>query len=164
MHILTARVKPGKARAYSLTNPFASSLRLALTGGGHHNSFGVPCDVKGRDRVSVAELDDFARRQWEGVLSYMVGSTGVGLADDGVRLSLGVKELLKIGNLVEVRGRNVNITKEGFAFILQEVNAQVWTILILYLQNAEAVGPSHTISLWQGAQHRFPSVHSTDIQ
>lgn len=95
--------------------------------------------MEDEEEVLIPELDDFARRHWEGVLGYMVGSAGIDLADDGVRLSPGVKTLLEMGQLVIVRGRKVEITQDGFAFILQEVNAQVWTILILYLQNAEAV-------------------------
>lgn len=91
--------------------------------------------------MSVTDLDEFARRQWEGVLGYMVGSTGMNVASEGVTLSQGVKILLASGGLVEARGRTVDITKDGFAFILQEVNAQVWTMLILYLHNAESVGP-----------------------
>ena len=139
LHILTATANPGKPRAYALTNPFAASLRLALTGGGSHNSFGVPYNVSDEDAVSVVDLDEFARRQWEGVLGYMVGSTGMNVESEGVTLSQGVKMLLASGGLVEARGRTVDITKDGFAFILQEVNAQVWTMLILYLQNAESV-------------------------
>ena len=133
---------PGKPRAYALTNPFAASLRLALTGGGNHNSFGVPYRISDDDddAMAVADLDNFARRQWEGVLGYMVGSTGMNIASHGATLSQGVKMLLASGGLVEVRGKTVDITKDGFAFILQEVNAQVWTMLILYLQNAESVG------------------------
>lgn len=69
----------------------------------------------------------------------MVGSTGIDLTEDGVQLSPGVETLLKMGRLVEPRGSRVEITQDGFAFILQEVNAQVWTILILYLQNADTV-------------------------
>ena len=69
----------------------------------------------------------------------MVGSTGIDLADEGVKLSHGVKTLLQLGGLVENKGRGVDITQDGFAFILQEVNAQVWTVLILYLENAEQV-------------------------
>ncbi len=91
--------------------------------------------------MSVTDLDEFARRQWEGVLGYMVGSTGMNVASEGVALSQGVKILLASGGLVEARGKTVDITKDGFAFILQEVNAQVWTMLILYLQNAESVCP-----------------------
>ena len=137
---MTATANPGKPRAYALTNPFAASLRLALTGGGGHKSFGVPLSDLNGGRVTITELDDYARNQWESVLGYMVGSTGVGMAGTGIEPSGGVKTILQWGNLVVVRGRNVEITKDGFAFILQEVNAQVWTILILYLQNAPGVG------------------------
>jgi transcription initiation factor TFIIH subunit 4 len=137
LHILRTIAEPGKPRAYTLTNPFLGSLRLALTGGGNHNSFGVPCNTPDKKPVTIAELDEYARRQWEGVLGYMVGSTGVNLVDNGFQLSDGVKKLLKDGGLVKPRGKKAEITQEGFAFILQEVNAQVWTVLIYYL---EAVG------------------------
>ena len=95
--------------------------------------------------MTITDLDEVARAQWEGVLGYMVGSTGIGLSTSNVQLSQGVKTLLEIGKLVEVRGRTAEITQDGFAFILQEVNAQVWTILILYLQNAEAVRPTNGV-------------------
>lgn len=66
----------------------------------------------------------------------MVGSAdGVTVANSAV--SEGVKKLLKDGGLV--RGKPAKITKEGFAFILQEVNAQVWTMLIYYLEAASNV-------------------------
>ncbi|MCJ1484343.1 RNA polymerase II transcription factor B 52 kDa subunit [Schaereria dolodes] len=137
LHVLTASANPGQPRAYSLTNPFAASLRLALTGGGNHKSFGVPCNTPDKNPISIAELDEFARRQWEGVLGYMVSGTGISLADEGVKLSQGVKALLQFGELVMSRGKKVEITQAGFAFILQEVNAQVWTLLVYYLDNAE---------------------------
>ena len=105
-----------------------------------HKSFGVPSNTSNGDQISVPELDEYARNQWESVLGYMVGSTGMGITGNGVEPSGGVKTILQWGNLVVTRGRAVEITKDGFAFILQEVNAQVWTILILYLQNAPEVG------------------------
>jgi transcription initiation factor TFIIH subunit 4 len=111
-----------------------------LTGGGGHNSFGVPTNVAEDDVITIPELDEFARKQWEGVLGYMVGSsTGVDLSNSGVELSPGVQHLLRGGGLVDIKGRRVEITQDGFAFLLQEVNAQVWTMLILYLQAAEKV-------------------------
>ena len=142
--MLTAATNPGQPRTYALTNPFAASLRQALTGGGNHKSFGVPCNTPDKDPVSVPQLDEFARRQWEGVLGYMVGGAGLSIVDEGVRLSHGVKQLLQVGGLVKVRGKKVDITQEGFAFILQEVNAQVWTVLVYYLDNAEQVGYGHS--------------------
>ena len=69
----------------------------------------------------------------------MVGSTAEGgLNTSGIKKDSGVATLLKLGGLVTAKAK-VEITKDGFAFILQEVNAQVWTILILYLQNAQSV-------------------------
>ncbi|KAI9850228.1 MAG: RNA polymerase II transcription factor B 52 kDa subunit, partial [Pleopsidium flavum] len=143
LHVFSTIANPGQPRAYALTNPFAASLRLALTGGGNHKSFGVPCDTPDPDAITSSELDNFARRQWESVLGYMVGSTGIDLYDEGIKLSVGVKKLLQLGGLVEIKGRRVEITQDGFAFILQEVNAQVWTVLVLYLENAETVRANH---------------------
>ncbi|KAL8801283.1 MAG: hypothetical protein Q9182_004548 [Xanthomendoza sp. 2 TL-2023] len=137
LQILKRTAEPNQPRSFVLTNPFAASLRHALTGGGNHKSFGVPANTKLQDQVTIPQLDDFARRQWEGVLGYMVGSTGIGLNDEGANLSPAVKHLLQYGGLILVRGRSVDITRDGFAFVLQEVNAQVWTILVLYLEKAE---------------------------
>ena len=73
----------------------------------------------------------------------MVGSTGVGGQGDKRGPSHGVKKLLEIGGLVEMKGKRPEITQAGFAFLLQEVNAQVWTLLVFYLENAENVGSKH---------------------
>ena len=138
-----------------------------MTGGGNHNSFGVPCNTPDKNPISVAELDEYARRQWEGVLGYMVGSAGANLIDEGVRLSDGVKKLLKDGGLVKQRLSKAEITQEGFAFILQEVNAQVWTVLIYYLDAAEEVNqmsPSWNISLPMAALILFQmNMDSVDV-
>ncbi|KAI9844791.1 MAG: RNA polymerase II transcription factor B 52 kDa subunit [Thelocarpon superellum] len=137
LHILAVASESGQPQALKLTNAFATSLRLALTGGGNHQSFGVPCDAPDKHHVDVNYLDSFARSQWEGILHYMVGS--IGLSGGGEGPSQGVTKLLELGGLVEIRSRSVEITKEGFSFLLQEVNAQVWTLLIFYLENAEAL-------------------------
>lgn len=156
LHILAATADPGKPRAYTLTNPFAASLRLALTGGGSHKSFGVPSSNAAQDKVTIADLDNHARNQWEAVLGYMVGSTmNGGIAASGAKLGPGVAHLLKLGGLVDGKA-TVEITQDGFAFILQEVNAQVWTILILYLQNAESVRikrPHHSSDIIVSSYH-----------
>ncbi len=136
-HVVSVVANPGKPRAYKLTNTFATSLRLALTGGGTHRSFGVPCIDLNEEKVTIPTLDEFARKQWEGVLSYMVGSTGVNLSNRRVQLSEGVTALLRGGNLVTKRGGHDEITQNGFAFLLEDVNTQVWAILMLYLAVAE---------------------------
>jgi len=116
----------------NLTNPFGSSLRLALTGGGRHRSFGVICTKPDSHRVTIEALDVFARQQWEGILHYVVG-------DSITEPSKGVKDLLESGRFVQRAGSSRQTTKDGFSFLLQEVNAQVWKILVLYLHNASSV-------------------------
>ncbi|KAH8690941.1 putative TFIIH and nucleotide excision repair factor 3 complexes subunit [Talaromyces proteolyticus] len=138
LHILKMTMTSNQVRAYMVTNPFASSLRQALTGAENTQSFGVPCATPDAEPVTIADLDDYARRQWEGVLGYMVGTSGFG-ASDAVNLSRGVKQLLQVGHLVEIHHGRADITQDGFAFVLQDVNTQVWQILILYVESAEAL-------------------------
>ena len=124
-----------------MTKNFKSALQLALTGGGDHQSFGVPSSdvIEG---VDLYFLDEYARDQWEGILHYVVNSVGDGMRQDGQGPTVAVKDLLEAGKLV-TRGRhNGGITQAGFSFLLQEVNAQVWTLLLLWIKNAEKVGLS----------------------
>ena len=139
LHILSINSEPGQAQTLTLTDPFAQSLRLALTGGGNHHSFGIPCKTSDEHHVSVGFLDAFARSQWESILHYMVGSTGFKGQAGARGPSHSVKKLLQTGGLVELKGSRPEITQAGFAFLLQEVNAQVWTLLVFYLENAENV-------------------------
>lgn len=121
--------------AYKLSDGFAKSLRMALTGGGQHRSFGVPCSTPDEKAVGVEFLDAFARKQWEGILYYVVGSANTGLGGQ-VEISAGTKQLLQNGEFVSVVGKHARITQAGFTFLLQEVNAQIWTLLIVYLELA----------------------------
>lgn len=119
--------------AYKLADTFTKSLRLALTGGGNHRSFGVPCSTPDDKPVNVEYLDIFARQQWEAILYYVVGSANAVLGSS-VDISAGTKQLLEKGEFVAVRNRTPVITQSGFTFLLQEINAQIWTLLIVYLE------------------------------
>ena len=105
-------------------------------------SFGVPYkDPEEDEPVAVEDLDDYARQQWENVLGYMVGNPGKVAGKKGMEPGASVTNLLNRGELVNIRGGKVQITKEGFAFLLQDVNAQVWQILMLYIEASEEVSP-----------------------
>jgi transcription initiation factor TFIIH subunit 4 len=125
----------------ALTDNFSSSLRLALTGGGDHQSFGVPSSDQATGGVDIKFLDEYARAQWEGILHYVVNSVGAAMHQEGQGPTVAVKQLLEAGNLV-TKGRHSGggITQAGFSFLLQEANAQVWTLLLLWIENAEKMG------------------------
>ena len=146
LHIVQITL-PGKDRPQEmhLTTNFKNSLRLALEGGGTHGSFGVPSELPVDPTIDTAYLDRYARKKWEDILHYVVnsvsdaGSGGAGGAGGGGPKA-SVKELLMAGRLVERRVETkggIGITQAGFTFLLQEANAQVWTLLLLWLESAE---------------------------
>lgn len=114
---------------------FKTSLRLALTGGGTHNSFGVPSTLAVPMEIDIVFLDRYARRKWEDILHFIVSSVGYKSVGENSGPNKGVKELLIAGRLVDRRPNGtVGITQTGFTFLLQEANAQVWTLLLLWLE------------------------------
>lgn len=146
LHIMQI-TPPGreKPQEMSLTTNFKNSLRLALEGGGSHNSFGVPSQIPVDPSIDIAFLDRYARRKWEDILHFVVNSVGLAATPDvssnGPKAS--VKDLLLAGRLVDRRAGHtggVAITQAGFTFLLQEANAQVWTLLLLWLEAANATG------------------------
>jgi transcription initiation factor TFIIH subunit 4 len=132
------------SKTYTLTENFARSLRHALSGGGNAKSFGEIALLPSNPAITVDDLDQFARNQWEGILGYMVGNSAIPLESSStiVEPSPGVIELLKAGHLIELTGtsrlgHSAKITKDGFAFVLQDINTQVWSLLFLYVDHAE---------------------------
>lgn len=50
----------------ALNKNFQKSVKRALTGGGSHNSFGVPIDPSTQSQtVDIDFLDDYANASWE---------------------------------------------------------------------------------------------------
>ncbi|KAI8674713.1 RNA polymerase II transcription factor B subunit 2 [Fusarium keratoplasticum] len=128
---------PSKERPQEmqLTANFKTSLRLALSGGGTHNSFGVPSNLQVPPEIDIIFLDRYARRKWEDILHFVVSSVGYKSTSDVSGPNKSVKELLIAGRLVDRKPNGmVGITQAGFTFLLQEANAQVWTLLLLWLE------------------------------
>lgn len=127
-----------KPQEMQLTANFKNSLRLALTGGGEHNSFGVPSTLAVPPEIDLPFLDRYARKKWDDILHFVVSSVGYKSAGDVTGPNKSVKELLVAGRLVDRRPNgSIGITQAGFTFLLQEPNAQVWTMLLLWLEASE---------------------------
>jgi transcription initiation factor TFIIH subunit 4 len=92
------------------------------------------------DNVDLTMLDDYAQKQWEGILHYIVNSVGESKRPEDGGPTNAVKDILEAGKLV-TKGRHSGggITQSGFTFLLQEVNAQVWTLLLIWMKNSEKV-------------------------
>lgn len=116
-------------------NPiFRESFKNALTGGEVHDSFGNVVDEH-NSPVTMTILDQYAADKWETILHFMVGTPLSKTPSDNVL------NLLRHSKLMEDEGGNsrLKITNEGFQFLLQDVNAQIWTLLLQYLKMAETL-------------------------
>ncbi|KAK6456073.1 RNA polymerase II transcription factor B subunit 2 [Scheffersomyces xylosifermentans] len=109
---------------------FRKNFRNCLTGSQESNAFGNLCVTTDKHKVDIEFLDTFASQKWETILHFMVGTESTATP------SSSVLSLLKSGGLMEGPGtspKNLKITKTGFQFLLQDVNAQIWTLLLQYL-------------------------------
>ncbi|KAM0751463.1 transcription factor Tfb2 [Meredithblackwellia eburnea MCA 4105] len=130
LYILTERKKQGSEPMLAMHDEFRINFRRALTGGGTHGSFGRPSDEPHDPKIDVAFLDSYAESQWETILHFMVGSAITQRPSDGVL------SLLSRSGLMTGTNRALKITSEGFQFLLQDVNTQLWDLLLQYLDLA----------------------------
>lgn len=119
----------------AILNPvFRKSFKNVLTGAEVGNSFGVLCDTDDAHKVGIEYLDQYAANKWETILHFMVGT------ELDQTPSPGVLSLLTHSGLMEGKTpKTMTITNEGFQFLLQDVNAQLWTLLLQYLRMAESL-------------------------
>ncbi|KAA1467163.1 transcription factor Tfb2 [Dentipellis sp. KUC8613] len=119
-----------------LNSTFKTSLRHALTGGGTSGSFGVPAEIDDkRPSPTVQTLDAYALERWETILHYMVSS---GTGQLPAKPSQGVLYLLQRSGLMATNhGSQLQITSSGFQFLLHTPHAQLWELLLQYLQMVE---------------------------
>lgn len=136
MHIIKERYG---AKTILVNAGFTQSLRCGLTSGDRNSSFGVPLEKNAR--VSEEFLREYATDKRESILHYMVGTEGGLISGKAKKPSDGVLHLLKNSGLMS--GYNINslsITSSGFQFLLQDENAQVWTLLLHYLNQSTTLG------------------------
>lgn len=99
----------------------------------------APMENESKNR-DIAFLDNYAMSRWRCVLHYMVGAGGMkdqeieGISPDAVRILLSAK-LLK-----QDKGGEAVITRQGFQFLLQDTQTQVWHFMLEYLDSCESRG------------------------
>ncbi|KAF9911327.1 RNA polymerase II transcription factor B 52 kDa subunit [Lobosporangium transversale] len=141
---------------YAMNATFLEQFRNALTGGGNSQSFGLATSTPDKHHVDIAFLDDYATKQWEAILHFMVGTTEGRPPCKGVLNLLGRSGLMTGGSDVSSHADSMDardfasqmarqdfgvpkITHKGFQFLLQDINTQVWAFLLQYLNMAESL-------------------------
>jgi len=76
---------------------------------------------------TIEVLDSFSKSQWEKVLYF--------LSDEQTKPSPLISDLLLTADLTKPDNGSLSITSEGFKFLLKDVYTQIWTLLIVYLNN-----------------------------
>ncbi|TNY20418.1 RNA polymerase II transcription factor B subunit 2 [Rhodotorula diobovata] len=139
LHILTPRgAHPSSAlrddTALDMSEGFRDSFRLALTGGGKKGSFGAAAPEQD-DEVTVQFLDNYAETQWETIQHFMVGSDAGAKKPGDKVLVLLAKSGLMMSPTASLR--TMRITSKGFQFLLEDVNTQLWDLLLVYLEESQ---------------------------
>jgi len=138
LHVIVISIpSKEKKQVVNLTSNFRRSYRQFLEGGGE-SWLGVPSSLPTPVEVNLAFLERYARRKWDEILHYVVNK-GLSGRDGGQAPKDTVRGTLLAGGLVEAAtSSSSGITKAGFTFLLQEANAQIWTLLLLWLGLARA--------------------------
>ncbi|KAI9149676.1 RNA polymerase II transcription factor B 52 kDa subunit [Blastocladiella emersonii ATCC 22665] len=117
------------ANQWSLHETFRSEFQNALTGRGLQSSFGSLATGSDRHAVDIPFLDNSAKESWEAVLQFMVGTANISSPP------LAVLKILEDSHLMKRSSEHgpLVITHHGFQFLLQDINSQVWALLLQYL-------------------------------
>ncbi|POY76297.1 hypothetical protein BMF94_0492 [Rhodotorula taiwanensis] len=146
LHIVTPRLaRPSDPTTdkteLSMNATFQTSFRRALTGGGDQGAFGKPASDQNPD-VTVQFLDDYAETQWEASYShfrtiqhFMVGSDAGATKPSEKVLVLLNRSGLMASSTQSLR--HMRITSKGFQFLLEDVNTQLWDLLLVYLEESQ---------------------------
>ncbi|RKP26752.1 transcription factor Tfb2-domain-containing protein [Syncephalis pseudoplumigaleata] len=139
LHIIE-QIGDATAAKLRMNAVFGRELRNALTGGGEHGAFGVPCDVLDKHPVDEAFLDQHATQQWEAILHFMIG-TAVTKRPGRAALNLLRRSGLMASSATgDADSVSMAITNKGFQFLLQDVNTQMWAFLLQYLDMVQDLG------------------------
>ena len=134
LHILNiSSPAPGRPAVLTLNPVFQESYKSIIE---NRATYGNLSSDPAPPHVSPKFLKEYGTRKLDSILQFVVNSTASHAA---VRVLVGdvVKRLLTQGHLVsssEIGG--LRITQAGFSFLLQQSNAQVWALLIMWLTSA----------------------------
>ncbi|KAF0698216.1 Aste57867_11143 [Aphanomyces stellatus] len=135
-HLRVLRVVKGQ-REFVLNPVFQEQLKKALSSLG-----GSPWEA-GRQKlaaeppISALDLEQYARKRWDAVLHFMVGSTAVPAPPPTV---IGILEHTRLMQPSSSDARALHITDTGYEFMLKDVHAQTWIFVLEYIKDIDRRG------------------------
>ncbi|ETV91391.1 hypothetical protein, variant 1 [Aphanomyces invadans] len=135
-HLRVLRVVQGSLD-YVLNPVFQEQLKKALSSLG-----GSPWEA-GRSKlpaekpIPAVELELYARKRWDSVLHFMVGSTAVAAPPATV---IGILEHTKLMQPSKSDSRALHITDTGYEFMLKDIHAQTWIFVLEYMKDIDRKG------------------------
>jgi transcription initiation factor TFIIH subunit 4 len=136
------------AGVLNLSHPFKMGLRRALQGTTTNESGDAKMAVATVDRMDPKQLDRYAHECFDSVLHFIVGSSlSKPLSQSLLRLlvSSGLMshhpshETLT-SSKTKLQVQEMRITNKGFQFLLEDTHAQVWRLVLQYVELSEQLG------------------------
>ncbi|OQS02961.1 general transcription factor IIH subunit [Thraustotheca clavata] len=119
-------------------NPnFKAQLKAALSSLG-----GSPWEegrkkIKQEKPISAVQLEHYARKRWDSVLHFMVGSTAEEAPPEKV---IQILEQTRLMQASQEDRRKLHITDTGYEFMLKDIHAQTWIFILEYIKNIDRSG------------------------
>ncbi|MCL4128639.1 UNVERIFIED_CONTAM: hypothetical protein GTU68_017594 [Idotea baltica] len=138
MNILFEKQDERGNPAFLLNPTFQHSLKIATLGKGDPWTMSGSLDPDPHMK-DIEFLDKYAMDRWESVLQFLVKPESEGpkvISRDAVRT------LLHAGLIESAGGEKMQITSEGFQFLLMDTASQVWFFILKYLDTVTERGLS----------------------
>nr|CAG4635405.1 EOG090X04KD [Artemia franciscana] len=162
LKIWTKTVVSGGNPGIILNQIFKKHLRVSLIGGTLENTrvnSGIPTSISSVEEVDtkprdIPYLDSYATERWNAVLQYIVSiekSKECGTSTDAAKIlhHAGLMNRIELqrpgvqGGTYHLRYHKTNdkgeleVTRDGFQFLLMDTNSQVWYFILQYLESLE---------------------------
>ncbi|KAL2619942.1 hypothetical protein R1flu_000147 [Riccia fluitans] len=125
-----------KGDSYKLNPKLQKQLQEVLRTGGGVPREALPASFAARV-PSLADLDNYATKQWEAVLLQLVSTAFTEGPSTPMNNSL-AQTFQRAGLITAPKGKEPpKITDAGFQFLLMDTNAQLWQIVREYVASAE---------------------------
>ncbi|KAG9399715.1 General transcription factor IIH subunit 4 [Aphanomyces cochlioides] len=122
---------------FGLNPAFQEKLKTALSSLGGSPWEAGRKNLPPEKPIAAVDLEQYARKRWDAVLHFMVGSTAVPAPPKEV---IGILEHTRLMKPSETDARALHITDTGYEFMLKDIHAQTWIFVLNYIKDIDRKG------------------------